>query len=94
MELVEGAITTCAANCQRQDPSPYRPGKPSAPRCHCYEPYVVVMAERHPLAGTAEIAAGTSPPDDDRPPLLRGLQRTSRFFTDAGVAPLCAAQRE
>lgn len=59
------------------------------------EPYVVVMAERHPLAGTAEIAAR-----DLASEIMiarrscEALQRTSRFFTDAGVRPRFALRSE
>ncbi|QDK33596.1 LysR family transcriptional regulator [Sphingomonas sp. IC081] len=59
------------------------------------EPYVVVMAARHPLAGTAEIAAG-----DLASEIMiarrscEALQRTSRFFTDAGVRPRFALRSE
>ena len=59
------------------------------------EPYVVVMAAHHPLAGTAEVAAG----DLAREIMIarracEALQRTSRFFTDAGVRPRFALRSE
>ncbi|TCM19778.1 LysR family transcriptional regulator [Novosphingobium sp. PhB165] len=59
------------------------------------EPYVMVMAGNHPLAETAEVAA-----EELASEIMiarrscEALQRTSRFFTDAGVRPRFALRSE
>lgn len=59
------------------------------------EPYVVVMPGHHRLAGIAEVAAGELASEIMiARRSCEALQRTSRFFTDAGVRPRFALRSE